>query len=107
MNAMTCHDVEEHLDLLAADECDRPTRSAVERHLEHCAACAARYADSRRLLGLLDLHWDAAGPGRVRRQIEREERPASRPPVVLSFARPAASLPALPLVKFRLGRLLP
>jgi hypothetical protein len=107
MNAMTCHDVEEQLDLLAADECDRPTRSAVERHLEQCAACAARYAESRRLVGLLDLNWDAAGPERVRRRIEREERPVWRRPVVLSFARQAASLAALLLVTFGLALLVP
>jgi hypothetical protein len=107
MNAMTCHDVEEQLDLLAADECDRPMRSAVERHLQECASCAARYAESQQLRGLLDLHWDAAGPERVRRRIEREERRARPRPVVLLFVRQAASLAALLLVTFGLGWLAP
>jgi anti-sigma factor RsiW len=107
MNALTCHDVEQQLDLLAADECDRPTRSAVEQHLEACPACAARYTESRRLIGLLDLHWDAAGPEHVRRRIERGERQAQRGPVILIFVRQTMSLAALLLVTFGLGLLAP
>jgi hypothetical protein len=107
MNAMTCHEVETQLDLLAAGECDRPTRRAVESHLDHCAACAASFAESQRLLGLLDRHWDETGPDRVRQRIEQDERQARRRYVVLPIVRRAAALAALFLVTLGLALWLP
>jgi hypothetical protein len=107
MNAMTCHEVEAQLDLLAAGECDRPTRRAVELHLDQCPTCSASYAESQRLLGLLDLNWNTAGPQRVREWIEREERRARPRPVVLLFVRRAASLAALLLLTLGLTLWLP
>jgi hypothetical protein len=95
MNAMTCAEVEGQLGLLAAGECDRPTRQAVERHLAHCPACAASYAESQRLLGLLALELDQAGPERVRQRIEREERQPPRRPALLPFVRRVAAVAAL------------
>src|SRR5579864_7641050 len=80
MNLMNCAQVREQLDLLAAGACDAPTQAALERHLLDCPDCAARYAESRRLLGLLDLHFGAAGMERVRQRIEREARPVLRRP---------------------------
>jgi hypothetical protein len=104
---MTCHEAEAQLDLLAAGECDRPTRQAVEGHLDQCPACAASYAESRRLLALLDLHWDEAGPQRLRKRIEEEGRRLRRERVVLPFFRRAAALAAMCLVTLGLGLLLP
>jgi Putative zinc-finger len=75
MNAMTCHEVQEQLDLLAAAEIDPPMRDALENHLRQCEACAARYAESQRMLGLLDLQFRQDGLERLQRRIEEEARP--------------------------------
>jgi hypothetical protein len=87
--------VEKQLDLLAAGECDPATQQAVERHLEHCPVCSARYAESRRLLGLLDLNWNEAGPARLRERIEEEERRRRRRLILSPFVRRAAAVAAL------------
>jgi hypothetical protein len=76
MNAMTCEEVQEQLDLLAAGECDPPTKDALEQHLGACPACSASYAQSQRLLGLLDLHWNDQAVERLRQRIEQQARPA-------------------------------
>jgi hypothetical protein len=107
MNALTCHDVETQLDLFAAGECDRPTRRAIERHLEECAACAAGYAESQRLLGLLDLHWNAAALERLQEHIEREARPVPRLRLYSPFTRQALALAAMLLVTLGLAGMLP
>jgi hypothetical protein len=103
MNVMSCHDVEEQLDLLAAGECDPPTRLAVERHLEGCPACTARYAKSQRLLGLLDLNWNEGGPARLRERIDLEEQRRQR----WQFVRRAAAVAALFLLTVGLMWMLP
>lgn len=82
MNAMTCAQVQEQLDLLAADECDAPSRAALESHLRGCPACAAKYAQSQRLLGLLALHWNEQGLERLQQRIGQQARPPRR------FVRP-------------------
>src|SRR2546430_9866638 len=109
MNAMACQQVEEQLDLLAAGECDRSTRRAVEQHLEGCAACSASYAESRRLQGMLDLHWNEAEQlDRLRRRLDEADREARRPRrLVLPFVNRAAALAALLLGTFGLALLLP
>jgi hypothetical protein len=105
MNAMSCHEVEEQLDLLAAGECDPPTRLAVEQHLEHCPACSASYADSRRLHNLLDLNWNEAGPPRLRERIEHSAgvpasagRQLGRRLILSPFVRRAVAVAALLLL---------
>jgi hypothetical protein len=99
--------VEEQLDLLAAGECDRPTRRAVEAHLESCPACSASYAESQRVQGMLDLHYnEAERQARLRRHIGEADR-AARRPRVLPFVNRVASLAALLLVTFGLALLLP
>ena len=103
MNAMTCEQAREQIDLLAAGECDPPTRAAVEQHLSGCAACAADYAESHRLLALLDQHWSEAGIERLRRRIDAEARPVRRlrlfsPLVRRSLAAAAVILIAAGLV---------
>jgi Putative zinc-finger len=109
MNGMTCGQVAEHLDLLAAGECDRQTRRAVERHLESCATCSARYAESRRLQGLLALHWNEAEQrNRLRQRVEEADRAMRYPRrLVRSWANRVASLAALLLVTLGLALLLP
>jgi hypothetical protein len=56
MNAMTCAQVQDQLDLLAAGECEPSTRTEVESHLNGCLACSAKYRESQRLIGLLNIH---------------------------------------------------
>jgi hypothetical protein len=107
MIAMTCHEAQEQLDLLAAGECDRPTQQAIERHLATCRSCAASYAESQRLLGLLELHWNTAGPQRLRERIEHEARRPRRRAVVLPFANRAAALAAMLLVMLGLSWVAP
>src|SRR6516225_10120723 len=116
MNALTCQQVEEQLDLLAAGECDKPTRRALERHLETCAACSASYAESRRLQAMLELQLnEAAQLQRLRTAIDATMLPAveRRKPAtesratLLPFARRISSLAALLLVTLGLALLLP
>lgn len=109
MNPMTCEQVEEQLDLLAAGECDRSTRRAVEQHLESCAACSASYADSQRLQGLLQLHWnEAAQLDRLRQRLDEVDRQTRRMGRrTLPWMNRAAALAALLLVTFGLALFLP
>src|SRR5438876_3119009 len=95
MKALTCAEVEEYLDLLAAGECAADTRLAVENHLEQCPACAASYADSRRLMGLLTLQLDTAGQRRLRERIEHDQRRNRQWQVVLPLVRRALAVAAL------------
>jgi hypothetical protein len=104
---MRCHEVQEQLDLLAARECDRPTEQALQRHLADCPACAASFAESQRLLGLLDLHWNTAGLERLHERIEAEARRPHRRAMVLPFVRQAAALAAMLLLMLGLTWLLP
>ena len=108
MNAMTCQEVEEHLDLLAAHECERPTRRAVEQHLETCPSCAASYAESQRLQGLLELHRNEADRlQRLHRRLDEADRQIQRPRrVVRPWMKQVASLAALVLVTWGLTLLL-
>jgi hypothetical protein len=78
MNPMTCEQVQEQLDLLAAGACDQPTAAAVEEHLRGCPTCAAACATSRRLVGLLDLRWNEKRTAQLRRRIDNEARRARR-----------------------------
>jgi predicted anti-sigma-YlaC factor YlaD len=98
MNAMTCEAVQAQLDLLAAGACDPPLREALEQHLHQCPACAARFAESRRLLGLLDLHWSEAGVERLRQRIDQEARPRRARRPFAPFVRGAVAAAAVFLI---------
>jgi hypothetical protein len=74
MSALTCPEVQAQLDLLAAGECDLPTRAGLEAHLRECPACAAVYAESQRVLTLVRLHCDGDAIERLRLRIERESQ---------------------------------
>jgi hypothetical protein len=100
---MTCHEAEPLLDLLAAEECDASERQALERHLQNCPACAASYAQSRQLVGLLALQFDEAVPQRLWRRLEAA--PHARRPrrAVLPFARRVAAVAAMLLLAVSFG----
>jgi hypothetical protein len=104
---MTCAEVEAQLDLLAVGECDPPTHQAIERHLERCARCAADYAESRRLMALLDVHWNSAGLRRLHQRIEVESRRTRRRQAVRPFVRRFAAVAALVLATLGISFLLP
>jgi hypothetical protein len=98
MNSLSCVEVQEQLDLLAADACDPPTRAALEEHLQNCSACAAGYAESQRLQGLLDLHWGQGGIERLQQRIAQEARPKRRRLIFTPLARGALAAAALLLI---------
>jgi hypothetical protein len=98
MNALTCPEVETHLDLYAVGECDAPIRAAIESHLVNCPGCAEAFAKAKQVRGLLDLRLqEPERLGRLRARIEAEAR-KRRQPVILIFARRVRSLAALLLV---------
>jgi hypothetical protein len=98
MNALTCAEVQEQLDLLAAGACDPPTRDAIECHLGDCPTCAASYAESRCLLGLLDRHWSESAVERLRRRIEQEARPRRKLRLFTPFVHRSMAAAALLLI---------
>ncbi len=78
MNAMTCPQVQEQLDLMAADACDPSTRLALEDHLKNCPQCTGHYQESQRLHALLDLHWNQSALERLHERIEQQARQSHR-----------------------------
>jgi hypothetical protein len=104
MNAFTCDEATERLDLYAAGECDAAERAAVEGHLAGCPACAAEAAEARRLLGLLDQRFQE--PERLRRlhdRLKAEARPKARASRALPWMQRAAALAAALLLALGLG----
>jgi hypothetical protein len=99
--------VEEQLDLLAAGECEPETQRAIDAHLATCAACTAQLVESRRLIGLLTLDMDTAGPRRLCERIERDNRRLSARPHILPFVRRLAAVAALLLISCGLLWFLP
>jgi hypothetical protein len=106
MNAMTCQEVQDQIDLLAAGACDPPTRAALEGHLQQCPACAAGYAESQRVLGLLDLHFGQAGVERLQQRIAEEARPRKKR-IFTPFVGRAALVAAVFLVALGLNWWIP
>jgi hypothetical protein len=98
MNALTCAEVQEQLELLAAGACDPPMQAALEAHLRDCPACAASYAESRRLLDLLDLHWQHAPIERLRQRIDHAARPRRKQRLFTPFVPRAVAAAALVLI---------
>jgi ferric-dicitrate binding protein FerR (iron transport regulator) len=102
MSPLTCHEVEERIDLCAVGECDAAEQAAVQAHLAHCPACALAYREALQLAGALDLHFQ--GPERLQRledKLEAERRPRRRP-LILPYPRRVAALAALVLLTFGL-----
>jgi Putative zinc-finger len=85
MNAMTCQEVHEQLDLLAAGEVDPPTRNALENHLRVCEPCAARYNESQRVLSMLDRHFKQEGLERLQQRMEEAARPRRQTRIFTRF----------------------
>ncbi len=103
MNPLTCNEVEERIDLYAADECDEPTSAAIDCHLADCSTCAGKYDDSRKMVALLDLR--LREPDRLRRlhsALDREAAARRRRSTVLPFLQRAVAVAALLLVTFGL-----
>ena len=98
MNAMTCTEVQEQLDLLAADACDPATQDALEAHLRACPACADQFAVSRRLVGLLDVHLNQGGLERLRQRLDEQARPARKPRLFAPVVRRVLAAAALILI---------
>jgi hypothetical protein len=95
MNPLSCAEVEEEIDLYALLECDPATGEAVAAHLAGCRSCARAYQESRRMLGLLDLHFgQERGLARLKARVAAEDRPLLRirPPAVRRMLALAALL---------------
>jgi hypothetical protein len=78
MNAKSCNEVREQLDLLAADAYEPAERAALENHLRDCPACAVQFAECQRLVGMIDLHWPEVGIERLRQRIDQQAKPRPR-----------------------------
>ena len=93
MNTLTCPQVVEQIELYAAGECDEPERTAIQRHLASCSACARAEREARQLAGLLDIRFQEPDRlERLQRRIESEGRwrPRSVLPLVRRLAAAAA-----------------
>jgi hypothetical protein len=107
MKTFHCGQVEELLDLYAANECNAHESKTVRLHLAGCPSCQDRLDQAREFMGLLDLHHGAAPAlARLHRRIEADARPRSAGRRMLSMQRFAA-VAALLLVTFGLGVWLP
>jgi putative zinc finger protein len=103
MKDLGCQEVDGHLEEYASGECDATLAEAVERHLAGCPSCRQKHADSERLLGLLDWHFQAdAGFERLATALQQEQRRVA-PRRLLPFARRLAGVAALLLVLFGLA----
>src|SRR5262245_34063878 len=95
MSPLTCSEVEAHIELYAADECDSPTRAAVRRHLAGCPACAQAHEEVRQLLGLLTVRFqEEEGIERLQARLAAEARRSRLRSGVLPFVRRAAAMAA-------------
>jgi hypothetical protein len=104
MNPLTCPEVEERIELFAADECDEPIRLAIESHLTDCPTCARSLQESQQLIALLNLNerqFDALE--RLQERLAEEARPRRRPRMVTRIWQPLRALAALLLVTFGLS----
>lgn len=107
MNAMTCADVVEQLDLLAAGVCEPATAEMLHQHLRDCPACASQFAASQHLMARLDAHLDESGLQRLQARIDAETRPTRRPRLFSPFIRRAMAAAALFLIATGLAFWLP
>jgi hypothetical protein len=91
MNALTCDQVQEEIELFAAEECDAPTRAAIEHHLAGCPACAEALDETQQMLGFLTLRLrEPASLARLRQRISAEAKKQHRPAIFIFVARAAA-----------------
>jgi hypothetical protein len=91
MNALTCNQVQDDIELFAAEECDAPTRAAIQRHLAGCPACNAVLDEARQMLGLLTLRLrEPAGLARLQQRLGAEARKRERPAIILFVGRVTA-----------------
>jgi hypothetical protein len=98
MNALTCDQVQDEIELFAADECDAPTRAAIQQHLVGCPACAEALDETQQMLGLLTLRLrEPASLARLRQRIGTEAKKQRQPTIIIFLGRAAAFAAALML----------
>ncbi len=93
MKALSCAEVEEHIELFAAGECPPPLAEQIEAHLAQCPACSRSFHETQQLLGLLDLRFQEAE--RLRRLQERLAAEDARRVRTLRFRRLAIAAAVL------------
>src|SRR5262245_7226716 len=98
---MTCQQVEELIDLFAADACDAPTREAVQGHIRECAVCTSLLEEAQRLQGQLDVHLQQGGVERLQQRIEAEDKHRKKP-FLAPFLRRVSLVAAMVLIAFGL-----
>jgi hypothetical protein len=104
MKNPTCDDVVDLIDLYAADECDPAQQNAVRAHVDSCGDCQRALEESRRLMGLLDVHFrQEEALSRLAARLEAEARPARRLERRLRIVHRFAAVAAMLLVTFGLG----
>jgi anti-sigma factor RsiW len=106
MSRYTCDDVNEQLELFALGECDTDVSTSIDDHLTNCGTCRRHAMKARRLVGLLDLHYQE--PARLQHLLTRldsEFRPRVRHRV--TWPRQLVSLAALLLVAVGLALSMP
>jgi hypothetical protein len=105
MNAMTCNDVAEQIELFASGECDPPIAAAIRRHMTGCARCTKSEIEARQFLEMMDLRHQE--PDRLQRLLDRigEEEKAARWGQVETCAtgRPALRMAASILLPIGIG----
>jgi hypothetical protein len=95
MSDLTCEQVRDAIELYTAGEADSPTRAAVGRHLQACAACSESHREAQQLLGLLDQRFqETERLQRLWSRLESERKRAQRP-VRLVLWRPMAAAAAV------------
>jgi hypothetical protein len=91
MNAWTCTQVQDEIELYAAGECDLPARVAIERHLADCPACNAALDEAREMLGLLTLKLrEPVALARLQRCLAADVKKQRRPGVLVFVIRASA-----------------
>lgn len=107
MNAMTCAEVVEQLDLLAANECDPATAAKLHQHLRECAACARQYAASQQLIAQLDAQYGLDALDRLELLIEERSKPARKPRPFFRVIQPVLAAAAVILIAIGVSFWLP
>lgn len=107
MNAMTCAEVVEQLDFLAANECDPATAAKLHQHLRECAACARQYAASQQLIAQLDAQYGLDALDRLELLIEERSKPARKPRPFFRVIQPVLAAAAVILIAIGVSFWLP
>jgi Putative zinc-finger len=105
MNSLTCAQADLLLELSLSGACKPDENRSLEDHLDACPACSANLDKARRLLGLLELHYQMPDRlARLKRRLRQEPRARRHPGRMM--VRQFAALAALLLVTLGLSSLL-